>query len=332
MSRTVSAFAPALIASVAFLSLKPALGAQYTLSRISIPNAKNLSVAGMASNGLYYGSFDSTVGGGRHLFAQKGATLVQYDLGSVAFATFSANAAGEFAGSLQRGIATYMFTIRNGVLKEQFRSNPPAVIACNDARQMLARNMTVLSGHYFGELFQTGKPRVRLSYPDYADTVVTGLNASGAILGYAFGRRTPFSVGFIYSGGVYTPVQGPGGIPVSAEGMNDAGDLVLQASDGGGYLKSGSAYTRIAVPGTLQTYPRGLNNRGAVYGTYVSPDHVTHGFVYKGGTYTSFDPLRGASFSGGYLYGMDDAGNVVGVESRKGAAESFYAACTGSGC
>ena len=83
------------------------------------------------------------------------------------------------------------------------------------------------------------------------------------------------------------------------------------------------------MPNAIHTYPFGINNVSAVYGNFMGSDGVVHGFVYKEGHYTQFDALAGATLN--YLYGMDDAGDVVGLEVRNGVVESFLASCPGRG-
>jgi hypothetical protein len=67
-----------------------------------------------------------------------------------------------------------------------------------------------------------------------ADTVVTGINASGTIVGYY--QQSNGFIGFIDSGGTYTPITDPMGTihTTQALGINTAGQVV------GDYVASGS--------------------------------------------------------------------------------------------
>jgi hypothetical protein len=83
------------------------------------------------------------------------------------------------------------------------------------------------------------------SYP----TVATGLNASGAIVGYTSSQSIDFAQGFLWDG------QGPPPSPVSSAGV-----------------------TTIDVTGSTGTFPIGINADGAVVGCY-SENDVYQDFV-----------------------------------------------------
>ena len=53
---------------------------------------------------------------------------------------------------------------------------------------------------------------------------------------------------------------------------------------------SSSDFIPISVCPTCLTYPNGVNERGVISGSYFDSQGGTHGFIKKGGTYTSIDP------------------------------------------
>ena len=160
------------------------------------------------------------------------------------------------------------------------------------------------------------------------------MNAAGTVIGYTYGTRKHPWMSFVYADGAYSPVLAPGGVRTTLEGINDQGTLVLQSIDGTknppSYIDVNGSFTEIAVPDAIYTNPFGINNADAVYGNFMASNGVLRGFVYKQGHYTKFEALPGATLN--YLYGMDDAGDVVGVEVRNGVVESFLARCSGQGC
>ncbi len=71
-------------------------------------------------------------------------------------------------------------------------------------------------------------------------------------------------------------------------------------------------YTTIDDPwGVSGTYAMSINDNGDVVGYYNDGNGYAHGFLYKGGSYTTLDdPL--AVVRGTYAMGINDSGEVVG--------------------
>jgi uncharacterized membrane protein len=85
------------------------------------------------------------------------------------------------------------------------------------------------------------------------------------------------SVGFVYTLGTnsFAPFQFPGATQTSANGINDAGQIVggYYPSFFGfshGYVKDGNAFTTLDYPGAYDTNLFGINNAGLIVGTQVS--------------------------------------------------------------
>ena len=49
------------------------------------------------------------------------------------------------------------------------------------------------------------------------------------------------------------------------------------------------SYTSLSFPGSTNTYASGINNLGWVVGQYDDSTGAGHGFIYRNGTYSSFD-------------------------------------------
>ena len=72
-------------------------------------------------------------------------------------------------------------------------------------------------------------------------------------------------------------------------------------------------YTQVDYPGALASYLNGgPNPRGVSVGTYVDTGHVSHGFTYYNGAYTSFDPTGS---TGTYPVWISPQGTITGYYS-----------------
>ncbi len=79
-------------------------------------------------------------------------------------------------------------------------------------------------------------------------------------------------IGFLLSGGSYTPIDPPGSTSSSAAtGINDAGQIVgyyFAGFSNHGFLMSGGSYTTIDVPGATETLAAGINDADQIVGAY----------------------------------------------------------------
>lgn len=324
----------------ALLAPPPAGAATYSLHPIAIPGIAAPAVSGMAANGRYYGSYRPSAHGALVPFSVLGSSITIHKIGHAITATFAVNAAGGIAG--YELLATsgppqgYEFLVPpGGKLHRRFQGNGEAVIAYSDAGDILGRVIGP-GGAFAGVLKSPGAPKKLLRQPGFRNSVVIAMNSAAEVIGYSYGGKQAGVAGFSYANGVFTTLHGPDGGAATPVAINDGGAMVINASDGGtaqaSFLLASGVFTKLAFPGAIGTYAQGINNQNAVYGSYMDTANGAHFFVYKAGAYTSFDPPSGASVSGGYLAGMDDAGNLVGAYTRAGRAESFYAVCAGTGC
>jgi hypothetical protein len=165
-------------------------------------------------------------------------------------------------------------------------------------------------------IFQT------IDYPGIPyDTIVSGINASGTIVG-SYDFRRGQSGSFVESGGVFTPIAVPGHeLTTHATGINDAGDVVGYYGDSKrvvhGFLEKAGVYTTFDAPGALfGTFATGINNAGDIVGYYhygkdaTGERTLSHGFLLSKGAFTTLD-VPGSSTT--YGFGIDGSGNIVGV-------------------
>ena len=159
-----------------------------------------------------------------------------------------------------------------------------------------------------------------VDYPGATFTDVRGLNNAGAIVGYANAGASQF--GFLYSGGVFTPLPPtPGGLATAALGINDAGTIIGNAqpadfSNSIGFILSGGTYQFFAYPGRTFTYPRSINSAGLVTGYAEDHDATGNsinnlGFIYDPSTGAFTDiVVPGSVFT--IAQGLNTAGQLVG--------------------
>jgi probable HAF family extracellular repeat protein len=146
-------------------------------------------------------------------------------------------------------------------------------------------------------------------------TFAYGINNSGQIVGY-YQDSNLNKLGFVYSGGTFTPFN-------VAQGINDAGQIVGLSGDGfSSFLYNAGNYTSIYDPSAFsKTLAQGINGGGQVVGWYDTGLGAL-GFLYSGGNYTTIkDPLGDSTsrpfgfpitVNHTYAHGINDAGQIVG--------------------
>jgi probable HAF family extracellular repeat protein len=115
--------------------------------------------------------------------------------------------------------------------------------------------------------------------------------------------------GFLYNGGIYTPLNAPSASNTNALGINTNGQVVGDYSVTGlatfGFLYNGTSYTTLNDPfATGRTSAYGINSSVQVVGFYETGSgvRIPHGFIYSNGTYTTFDDPSGVD--GTFLRGI----------------------------
>jgi probable HAF family extracellular repeat protein len=153
---------------------------------------------------------------------------------------------------------------------------------------------------------------------DGSFTVLSKINNRGKIVG-----KTPDKDGVGYDGLVgdrwkLRRFDAPGSPTTYAQGIDDRGRIVGDASPGSavgdagatGYLLVGGRYRRIAYPGAVFTQAFGINTRGQVVGEYLDRRGVYHGYRWENGRFTRFDGPQG---SGASITDINDRGDMVGA-------------------
>jgi uncharacterized membrane protein len=167
-----------------------------------------------------------------------------------------------------------------------------------------------------------------------------GINRNGDIVG-SYAQNILFSPntaatngnghGYLLKGGVFTTIDFPGATYTEGWRIDDAGNIIGRYQTGDGkyhvYLLSNGTFTSIPdVPGAVQTAffeVGGFNRNGDIAAAYCSATPcpwgfqgffkttgIVHGFLLKGGVYTTID-FPGATASG--AFGLDSFDDTVGA-------------------
>lgn len=133
-----------------------------------------------------------------------------------------------------------------------------------------------------GFLYEGGRHRY-LDYPGAIETIPTGINAQGHIVGfYRHYPRTRLQ-GFMYDG-KFTSLNYPGAEDSDTQlmGINDSGEIVGLCACGPhkaahGFIFSKGKFIDIHFPNASGTFPNGINVHGMIVGFYNDSDGG-HGF------------------------------------------------------
>jgi hypothetical protein len=266
----------------------------------------------------------------------------------------SINAAGDITGFYEvvAGVPQGFVRYSNGRMvtfdpPSEFRFNPP------EAQPVSINDFGVIAGNYPFPLAATdGFTRTaageftHFGFADGADykTVVTGLNASGTVVGYfavdsnrsSFIRHADgFSIQLdvpVDVGECEDYIQSTVAETINANGVV-AGwyslhlDPCASATVGGFVRSPQGVFTLFNPPGTIATLPGpgfengaeeslsaphrlSINLGGSIAGSYVDAEGAQHGFVRNPyGTITSFDPPRGGQTT---ATSINDSGVIAG--------------------
>jgi hypothetical protein len=152
---------------------------------------------------------------------------------------------------------------------------------------------------------------------------VTGLNDSGAVIGYYQHKRTGRS--FLRAAdGTITPIAVKGAYNVSVMGINNDGAVAGRYETApfndpsrvvGGFIRTAKGKVTTFLIDGLEVYPVAINKKGVVAGYALDRAKAQyHGFVRsKDGQIATFDVTSVSGASGTRVQGLNDKGDVVGT-------------------
>src|SRR5262245_41158 len=156
--------------------------------------------------------------------------------------------------------------------------------------------------------------------PSIDDTYGQKLNNDGDVVGWF--PYSGYGYGYINNNGSWTGFSLGVSSYTIATGVNDADVIVGYAYFGQNHYSGfatisvsatpgASTYTKLDVPNSSQTFATDINDSGVIVGSYNSLiDHLNHGFVYDGTTWTTLDVTGYPSTTN--PQGINDAGDIVG--------------------
>jgi len=200
-----------------------------------------------------------------------------------------------------------------------------AALAINDRGQVVGRFAASPKADH-ACLWAAGTQQDLGTLPGLPDTFAAGLNDRGEIVGGALAVRgwtvkPPPDHAFLFSGGHMTPPP-PGCTEVVACGINDAGQVVVNASSGRPrqpflYDTRTGKWTGLALPtGARWGRASALNSQGqaagwaGTFGGTFNTELSTRAVLWRGGVATDLGTLPGAADSGASA--LNGRGEVVG--------------------
>ncbi len=164
-----------------------------------------------------------------------------------------------------------------------------------------------------------------IDVPGALQTVITGINSAGEMVGwYSNSDSGPYH-SFSYSGGNFTFFDYPGAASTIANGINDSGLIVgIEGDDYSifdkGFLYDGVTFSSLKVGANSRTFLWGVDNAGDLAGGAGSAN-ATRAFVKQGGN------LKAVNFPGPYVYsyatGFNNLGQIVGWTSEGSTGDSY---------
>ena len=263
----------------------PLAAAQGTYTQIDYPGSSYTEAFGINTGGTIVGFYRNSIGGKNHGFILSGGgyELLDYPRSGQTVLSGINNSAQivGFTYEPQKGFrydsATQTFTdIRLSEASEVFSQ------CINDAGTIAGyafRGNNRLLGF---ERLASGQT-VRIRPPNSTETFVTGIGASGELIGYYLkGRHGPFN--FSFSDGQYQPLVIPNAPAPRVYGINSAGAIVgIYSPTPGvdsGFLYQNGILTTLEFPGASFTYAYGISNSGEVVGAFVDSSGGEHGFLW----------------------------------------------------
>ncbi len=163
-----------------------------------------------------------------------------------------------------------------------------------------------------------GDEVTKIDYPDAVDTLPTGINDRGHVVGYYVDARGR-THGFVWRNGRFSRVDTPRGTAATPVDINDRGEVVGLRRDAAGemhgFLLSDGRYTTFSAPGAQTTIPFGINDGGQIVGYTADDPNRTgaRGFLLADGAEGPFTPIAFPGAPRSLALGINDQGHIVGV-------------------
>jgi probable HAF family extracellular repeat protein len=167
--------------------------------------------------------------------------------------------------------------------------NSPVILGVSDNGNLAGTNFLSYPTPFTGFIYSGGVTTTIPTPAGTGNTEAYAINSSGTAVGTAYGLTTANQPsGFIFSGGVLTPVNVPapdGANGTELLGINDAGTCIGSSTDASNvthnfvYAPASGVYIPLAVPGGSYTAVSGINSAAQVIGTYYDANFNQDGFI-----------------------------------------------------
>jgi hypothetical protein len=149
---------------------------------------------------------------------------------------------------------------------------------------------------------------------------ILGLNDKGIAVGF-YTDASGINHGFTLdqATGKFKPVNPPGGMNVTASGINGLGDITgfYSTSSSGpdvGFIEKNGQFSTFSFPAGASTTPLGINDRDQIVGSYMDGSGNMHGFLLSRplshAKWVSIDDPNGVGTT--TINGLNDRGRMVG--------------------
>jgi hypothetical protein len=190
-----------------------------------------------------------------------------------------------------------------------------AILECVFAAVAFSQTSTAIAYEY-----------AALAYPGAISTSANGINNSNMIVGSYLDSKSMVH-GYVYRNGKYSKIDFPGASATEALGINDDGDIVgtyqlAGPLNGHGFLRRNDQFFKINVPkASFSTVATGINRDGTIVGTYDD----NHGFIYREGTFTTWNaPQLAGEPAQTQLNGISNLGWIAGQVFSGGNWRGFW--------
>jgi probable HAF family extracellular repeat protein len=290
--RLATTLASAVSVGVLLAAASPANASPFTFTSFDVPGAIYTAPFGINDAGQIVGFFiDST---GVHGFLDNGGSFTPLNGPGSTTEARGINNGGQIVGFTQSEMALeqhgFLFAGGSFTLFDVPGAFGTAAADVNNAGQITGGFSTVTQVHGF---LDSGGSFTTFDVPGATGgiTYASGINDQGQIVG-VFDTYSLFSDGSIRmqdhgflrdTSGNFTTIDVPGEFNTTANGINNAGQIVGDFGPPGseghhGFILIGGSFTTLDVPGATNTYPFGINDQGQIVGAFVDSTGQ-HGFL-----------------------------------------------------
>ncbi len=191
--------------------------------------------------------------------------------------------------------------------------------AINDAGEVVGSYYATSGSFYASNGFTDfGNTISTLDVPGSSATAITGVNASGTVVGYSF--TSDNTIAFVGQPGNLTTIA-MAGTDVRAAAINASGEVVGTAG-ANSFTDINGAYSTVAIGGAQATQAVGVTAAGVVFGNETDAAGLDHGFLDKAGVFRIINVPNSQGTTS--IAGVNATGEIVGeYDDPSGNTEGY---------